>query len=82
VDDIDKRIERVIMCALRKRPDQRYPSMKIFVDELRKLQNPHAPLFAPELPSDWEELSRDRYEFSTPLAREVAKGYRKLLKDS
>jgi serine/threonine-protein kinase len=81
VDDIDPRIERVIMTTLRKRPEERYPSMKIFVDELRKLQQPNAPLFAPELPSDWEELSRDRYELSSPLAKEVAKGYRKLMKD-
>ncbi|HZO17021.1 MAG TPA: serine/threonine-protein kinase [Polyangiaceae bacterium] len=81
VDGLDPRVERVIMTTIRKRPEERYPSMKIFSDELHKLQHPNAPLFAPELPNDWDERARDRYELSSPLAKEVAKGYRKLLKE-
>jgi serine/threonine-protein kinase len=80
-DDIDPRIERVIMTTIRKRPEERYPSMKIFADELKKLQQPHAQLFAPEIPNEWDELARDRYELTSPMAREVSKGYRKLLEE-
>jgi len=36
-EDIDRRIEQVILRAMRKRPDNRYPSMQALVDDLERI---------------------------------------------
>ncbi len=71
-DDLDPRLEQVIMHAIHKQPQNRYPSMKLFADDLRKIGRPKAQLLA-------GELTGDRYELS-PAAEEVAKIYRGALR--
>jgi serine/threonine protein kinase len=70
--DLDPRVERVIIHAIHKQPQNRYPSMKLFADDLRKLDRPKAQLLA-------GEPERDRYEISE-VAELIAKTYRAALR--
>jgi len=52
VADLDGRAEQVILTAIRKKPAHRYPSMAVFDDDLRKLADPSARLWAAPAPPD------------------------------
>jgi len=61
----DRRLEAVIRTAIRKNPDNRYPAMDIFFDDLGKLDDPDAKLWAGPVESD-------RYEPQSRVSRLVA----------
>jgi len=62
-DDLDPNIERVILCAMRKHPDNRYPTMEAFLEDLAR-----------ERSEGWPMLKRpDVYEPMTDQGTEAAK---------
>lgn len=67
-ENIDPRIERVILRAVRKRPENRYPSMEALVGDLERILGYSAdsdvPPAAPEVD--------DRYDPRTPAGRQAA----------
>jgi serine/threonine-protein kinase len=68
--DVDKQIERVIMRAIRKQPENRYPSMQLLANDLRKLESGGEVVeYIPD---------RDKYELESAHSQMVAAGYRKL----
>jgi serine/threonine-protein kinase len=69
---VGERVDRVILTAIHKKPENRYPSMQVFANELRKLAHPTAQLWAPE--HQW-----DRYDPTSLVGQQVIGGYRKLL---
>ena len=69
---IDSRTESVVMTAIRKSPDQRYPDMDIFFDDLHKLEQPRARLWA-------GALEEDRYEPKTTIGKLVASSLARVL---
>lgn len=58
---LDRRVEAIILTAIRKRPSHRYPSMAVFFDDLAKLEDPRARLWA-------GPASEDRYEPASKVA--------------
>jgi hypothetical protein len=62
---LPERIERVILTATRKDPKSRYPSMQLFFDDLGKLEDPAAPLWA-------SDVLGDRYLPDTRIGELVA----------
>jgi serine/threonine-protein kinase len=62
---LDPRIEAVILTAIRKNPSNRYPAMDIFFDDLGKLTDPHARLWA-------SPAAEDRYEPESELGKLVS----------
>jgi len=79
VSDVDAAVASVIMTAVSKRPEQRYPNAQIMGADLRKLVRGEGGLFARPEAAERKLADADRYELTTALAREVAKGYRGLL---
>jgi serine/threonine-protein kinase len=73
-DGVEPRIERVIMTAIHKRPEHRYPSMQLFGNDLRALER-ESELWAPE-------PRRDYYDTSGLAASQIAAGYRSLLRQA
>jgi serine/threonine protein kinase len=71
---IDPRVERVIMTAIHKRPEHRFPSMQLFGNDLRAIAR-QSELWAPE-------PQRDYYDTSSLAASQIAAGYRTLLRQS
>jgi hypothetical protein len=74
---IDKRIERVILTAVAKRPEHRYPSMKLFGEDCRRIAQGQSPVWA-------EQVTRDRrgdeaYPLTGPVALQVASTYKRVL---
>jgi serine/threonine-protein kinase len=67
-EDIDSRIEKVILRAMRKRPDNRYPSMEAFVADLERILGflPQQDIAPNSLPTD------DTYQPLTPAGLEAA----------
>jgi serine/threonine-protein kinase len=62
-DDLDPNIERAILCAMRKDPRNRYPTMEAFLDDLSR-----------DRPEGWPMHKRpDVYEPVTDQGREAAK---------
>ncbi len=73
---IDEQLELVIMTALHKRPDQRYPSMQLFRRDLEQLVR--AP---PGQASLWaHEISRERYPLESATAKLAAEAFRDLVR--
>jgi serine/threonine-protein kinase len=64
---LEPRIASVIMTAIRKRPAERYPAMDIFFDDLGKLDDPNAKLWASP-----GEAPDDRYEPQSIIGKHVA----------
>jgi serine/threonine-protein kinase len=71
--DLDPRVDAVIMTAIRKQPSQRYPEMDIFFDDLGKLEDPQARLWA--APHEGE----DRYTPTSEIGRLVASSLARVL---
>ncbi len=71
VPGLDPSVERVILRAIRKQPEHRYPSMLLFNEDVKKLQ---AGREVPRM-----DAPRDKYELSSTHAQMVANGYRQLL---
>jgi serine/threonine-protein kinase len=69
--DLDPRVVLVIETALKKNPENRYPSMRMFREDLLKLVRPGPPLFA-------TESERDHYPLEGTV-EQVAAGYRQVL---
>jgi eukaryotic-like serine/threonine-protein kinase len=74
---IDKRIERIIATAAAKRPEHRYPSMKLFGEDCRRVLQGQSPIWA-------EQVARDRqgdaaYPLTGPVALQVAATYKRVL---
>ena len=65
VQGFDRRLEAVIRTAIRKHPNNRYPAMDIFFDDLGKLHDPDAKLWAGPVESD-------RYEPQSNVSQLVA----------
>jgi serine/threonine-protein kinase len=62
-DDLDPNVERVILCAMRKDPDNRYPTMECFLEDLAR-----------ERAEGWPMMRQpDVYEPMTDPGREAAK---------
>jgi eukaryotic-like serine/threonine-protein kinase len=61
-DDLDPNLERVILCAMRKDPANRYPSMEAFCDDLARRNPVGCPL----------TVEPDVYTPRTPAGREAA----------
>ena len=62
-DDLDPNIERAILCAMRKDPDNRYPTMESFLEDLER-----------ERSEGWPMIRRpDVYEPMTDPGKEAAK---------
>lgn len=79
--DVDERVASIVMTAINKRPELRYPSAKLMADDLRKVTRGEGGLFASAATASRKLTDADRYELTTALARQVAKGYRALLHD-
>lgn len=62
-DDLDPTVERVILCAMRKDPANRYPSMEAFLEDLARQEPEGAPL----------QRAPDVYSPSSLAGREAAK---------
>ena len=73
VSDLDPRVELVLRTAIRKQPEQRYPSMKIFSEDLRKLDTPDAALWAQP------NAEADVYELADPIAKNIGRMMRRYL---
>ena len=68
--DLDPQVEAVIMRAIRKRPENRYPSMQLFGEDIRKLKaGAKIGVF---------DVGSDKYEL-TEETQLVAAGYKKLM---
>ncbi len=74
-DELDARVSAVIATATRKQPSQRYPAMDIFFDDLGKLEDASAKLWAS--PPD----SVDRYQPTTEIGRLVADSLARAIKN-
>lgn len=72
---LDPRVAAVVATAIRKQPAQRYPAMDIFFDDLGKLEDPSAKLWAS--PPD----SIDRYQPTTEIGKLVASSLARALSD-
>ncbi len=67
-EEIDSRVERIVLAAMRKRPENRYPSMEVFLEDLERALG-----LAPGVPSGRRlRKAPDVYEPSTPTGREAA----------
>jgi serine/threonine-protein kinase len=65
IADFDPRLAAVIRTAIRKNPNNRYPAMDILFDDLGKLDDPEAKLWAGPVESD-------RYAPSSKVSKLVA----------
>jgi serine/threonine-protein kinase len=73
--DIDAQLELVIMTAINKRPDQRYPSMQLVNRDLKQLARSEpgeAALWA-------RERSTDPYPLDSPNAKFAASAFREFM---
>jgi len=70
VPELNRRIEAVIMTATRKDPGRRYPAMDVFFDDLGKLGQPEAKLWA-AAPRELA-TAEDCYQPKTEIGRHVA----------
>ena len=74
---VDRRIERVVLTAVAKRPEHRYPSMKLFGEDIRRVSQGQTAIWA-------EQVARDRqgdeaYPLTGPVAIQVAATYKRVL---
>src|SRR5690606_5197667 len=74
---VDRRIERVVLTAVAKRPEHRYPSMKLFGEDIRRVSQGQSAIWA-------EQVARDRqgdeaYPLTGPVAIQVAATYKRVL---
>ncbi|MBW2522948.1 MAG: serine/threonine protein kinase [Deltaproteobacteria bacterium] len=65
---LDGRVEAVILTAIRKQPTHRYPSMAVFFDDLGKLGDPRAKLWA-------GPVGEDRYRPQSKVAQLTAAAF-------
>jgi serine/threonine-protein kinase len=72
---LDPRLDRVVLAAIRKRPDNRYPSMTALLEDVERLLGQRGgELSAPEPKPD-----SDVYEALNPMSRTAARFLRGLL---
>lgn len=75
IPGLDPRIARVIVAATRKRPDNRYPSMRVMLEDIGRIAGEReGDLSAPAL-----RFEPDVYEPENPIARTAAKRLRAVL---
>jgi eukaryotic-like serine/threonine-protein kinase len=72
VPSFDRRLSTVIRTALRKDPNNRYPAMDILFDDLGKLDDPDARLWA-------GPVEGDRYKPSSRVSEEVARSLARVI---
>jgi serine/threonine-protein kinase len=72
---LDHRIDRVVLAAMRKRPDQRYLSMVGLLEDVERLLGERPGPIAPPPQS----LAPDVYEAQTPMSRTMARFLRGLV---
>lgn len=70
--NIDPRVERVILTATRKDPKLRYPAMDVFFDDLGKLGDPQAKLWA-------FDAEQDRYRPTSEIGKLIAESLARLV---
>jgi serine/threonine-protein kinase len=76
--DLDPRVDRVVLGAMRKRPDNRYPSMTALLEDIERLLGLRAgAIAAPAAPAP--DAGPDLYEPRNPISRTAARFLRGLV---